>query len=302
LRSSAAPPTTSKISGKIPASLVENFSGENALDHIKELETFGPRPPQSEGYRKSLLYLEKTLKELGWDTTRQEFTRATPIGPVEFTNLLARYGSEHDWKDSVPFAIGSHLDTKRMPSIRFMGSNDSGSSTGVLVELARVLATDPAGASQVELVFFDGEEALLRKLDGIKDGLYGSKYYANELNKRNSKPQNAFVLDLVGDPKVPLLVGLDSAKELKRLTAEAVVALGLTKNVQLAKTPILDDHFPLINKANIPTLHLIGNFQAMPYWHKAGDTIDKLSPLALQNTGKLTLKVLSLLTESLNGE
>ena len=61
-------PSTSTASPRtvISPSLTDKFSGQNALNHIKALEEFGPRPPQSAGYAQSLRYLETTLKELGW--------------------------------------------------------------------------------------------------------------------------------------------------------------------------------------------------------------------------------------------
>ncbi len=287
----------SSAPSKISPDLIDEFSGKKAYQHIEALEEFGPRPPESTGYAKSLQYLEKTLKDFGWTTTRQSFRGITPVGPVKFTNLLARYGESTDWNQSVPFIIGSHLDTKRYSNIRFMGSNDSGSSTGVLVEMARVFATDPSAARQIELVFFDGEEAMLRDIDPRRDGLYGSKYYAAELTRRKNKPQAGFVLDLVGDLKVPLHVGLDSTERLKTLAGKAVAQLGLEKYVKSARHPCLDDHIPLLQRAQLPTLHLIGDFAAMPYWHTKNDTLKNVSPKALANSAKLTLKVISLLTE-----
>ena len=160
-------------SSPISENLGQEFSGEKALAHIHALTEFGPRPPESEGYRKSLIYLEETLGKLGWKTSRQSFRSATPVGPVGFTNLLARFSpmSDIDWESSVPFVLGSHLDTKRYVSITFLGVNDSGSSTGVLVEMARVLSAHPEAAKQIELVFFDGEEAMLTNIDPKRDGL-----------------------------------------------------------------------------------------------------------------------------------
>lgn len=279
---------------KKSVNLIEEFSGAKALHEVQTLTDFGPRPPESDGYRKSLKYLEKTLGQFGWKTTRQEFEDQTPVGPVSFTNLIARFSpkDEVDWSSSVPFVIGSHLDTKRYISITFLGANDSGSSTGVLVELARVLTKRPDLAEQVELVFFDGEEAMLTNIDPKKDGLYGSRHYAVELGKRTKQPKYGIVLDLVGDSKVPLLIGADSNHSLKQKAANAVMKLNLNGKVGIARYSIIDDHVPLITQANLPSLHLIGDFNQMPYWHTEKDTMENLSSEALSNSGKLTLLVL----------
>ncbi|MGJ8695830.1 MAG: M28 family peptidase [Verrucomicrobiaceae bacterium] len=303
-----APDSQSRVvtpSAEIPATFVDDFSGDKALAHIETLTSYGPRPPESEGYQKSLAYLEKTLGALGWKTTRQNFTSVTPIGPLKFTNLLARFSPDAapDWLDSVPFVIGSHLDTKRYLSITFLGANDSGSSTGVLVELARVLSQNPTAAAQVELVFFDGEEALLSNIDPKRDGLYGSRYYASLLTSRKRQPFAGIVLDLVGDHRVPLLIGIDSTKSLQAHAVDATKALKLNDGtVQMAPKSIIDDHIPLLTRGNLATLHLIGDFNNMKdakglrYWHTKNDTLEQLSARGLANAGKLTLRVLHQLT------
>lgn len=291
------PTAGAAIKGKIPQAAVSAFSGENAFKHVADLTAFGPRPMGSEAYQKSLAYLETELAKFGWKTQRQSFTGITPAGAQKFTNLLARFSPEGEpnWKNSTAFVIGSHLDTKLFAEFEFVGANDSGSSTGVLVEMARVLSKHDQGARDIELVFFDGEEALLPNIKG-RDGLYGSRYYAAQLDKRSDKPQIAIVLDIVGDPNIPLLISGDSHPKLVGQTNNAAVTLGLTKSVTPSSGLIIDDHVPLMNRANLPVLHLIGDFSQTTYWHKKEDTLDKLTPGALENTGKLTLQVLHQIT------
>ena len=286
----------------VPAEAITQFSGQRAFDHVKTLTDFGPRPPESEGYRKSLDYLEKQLHELGWKTKRSSFQSETPIGRITFTNLIARYAphTEPDWRLSPPILIGGHLDSKRYPDKIFLGVNDSGSSTGVMLELAHTLSRYQGSALNVELVFFDGEEAILENMVFRKDGLYGSTHYAQQLRKRNTLPSLGIVIDLVGDPNVNLLIGRDSSPTATAHAQQAAKTLQLEKQVTLAPGSILDDHVPLIVFANLPVLHLIGDFGKMPYWHKEGDTLDKITPAALENTGKLTLQVLHQLTQKKN--
>jgi hypothetical protein len=292
------PITGATIAGTISEESVSEFSGKNAFAHVEALTAFGPRPIGSEAYQKSLQYLETELAKLGWKTKRQTFTGITPIGPQEFTNLLARYSpdSDPDWNSSTPFLLCSHLDTKLFAEFEFLGVNDSGSSTGVLVEMARVLSVKNEGAKNVELVFFDGEEAILKNIQS-KDGLYGSRYYAAQLDKRLIKPQIGIVLDIVGDPKIPLLIGGDTHQKLESHTRSAASKLNLQNWVQPHAGTILDDHVPLMNRANLAVLHLIGNFSDADYWHEKGDTLDKITPGALENTGKLTLQILHQLTK-----
>lgn len=293
-----APPIETIRLEPIPAITVAEFSGQKAFDHIAKITAFGPRPPGSEGYRKSLAYLVETLAALGWQTRRRTFQAATPVGQVTFTNLLARHAPDQDsdWTVSTNFLIGGHLDTKLMPDTKFLGVNDSGSSTGVLLELARVLAASPGAAGNVELIFFDGEEAFKENIVRGKDGLYGSLNFAKSLRKRKTLPGLGIVLDLVGDPSVPLMVGADSHPGAVAQTRQAAATLDLENSLEYSDGIIIDDQWPLVFYARIPVLHLIGDFESMPYWHTPEDTLDKITPAALENTGKLTLQILHQMT------
>lgn len=277
----------------LPASLADQFSGEKAYAHVKAIVDLGPRPPASEGYEKTLKYLEGQFSEMGWITKRQPFTRATPKGPIVFTNLLARHKSAPgDWAKSVPVVIAGHVDSKGIEAFPFAGANDGGSSTGVIVELARVLATDPASAAKVELVLFDGEEAILSSITE-SDGLYGSKYYAQDMSKRPTWPALGIVLDLVGDSNHDFYYNPEAPTSFATAVESAAGASGL--KLKRSPTSIIDDHVPL-QHTGLPCLHIIGDFMNMPYWHQQGDTLEVIDAEALEKTGRTTLRFLSTVT------
>jgi hypothetical protein len=287
----AGPATPQRVAYQpIPSELAESFSGENAHAHVAEIVSFGPRPPASEGFEKTLQYLESTLKEFGWNTTRQSFRAATPDGPVDFTNLLARHPSAPQHPDSLPVIIGGHIDSKKLP-FPFVGANDGGSSTGILLEIARVLSSNPAAAAQVELTFFDGEEAFRPGITPT-DGLYGSKHFAHDLSTRPSWPAVGIVLDIVGDPDFPLFFNPEAPTAFATTITELADKQQFEQPLIKAPGPIIDDHIPLQN-SGLPCLHLIGDFQKMSYWHQPGDTLDKVDPQMLEKVGKLTLLFLS---------
>src|SRR5256885_6841300 len=158
------------------------FSGEKALAHVQHLVDFGPRPAGSEAIEKSRAYIKEQLKSCGWTVTEQAFTDQTPRGPVQFVNLIAASGNGLKVKPLL--LLCGHYDTKIFDAFRFVGANDGGSSTGVLLEVARVLAKQPRLAEKVQLVFFDGEEAVENFSD--TDGIYGSRHFAGELAKDKS--------------------------------------------------------------------------------------------------------------------
>src|SRR6266571_866411 len=186
----------------------EEFSGEKALAHVRQLVDLGPRPPGSEAIEKSRAYIYKQLKSFGWQVMEQAFTDDTPRGKVRFINLVVRFGSAENGK--ALFLLCSHYDTKIFDAIRFVGANDGGSSTGLLLEMARVLAQQPALAEKTELVFFDGEEAFENFTE--TDGLYGSRYFAKQLAQNGSARQfrGGILFDIVGSRSLDITLPLDS--------------------------------------------------------------------------------------------
>jgi glutaminyl-peptide cyclotransferase len=264
----------------------KEFSGENALGHVQAMVDFGPRPPATPAIEKTRDYLAKQLELFGWRVTRQTFTDTTPRGKIEFVNLIATYG-----KDSASsFLVCSHYDTKTFDTARFVGANDGGSSTGVLLELARVLAQRPDLARKAELIFFDGEEAY--EAFSETDGLYGSRYFAKQLAAENKTKQfrGGILLDMVGDRSLTITLPPDSPAEMARDIFASAEALNLRKYFTYFDRDITDDHTPL-NAVGIPTIDLIDfDFAA---WHTPDDTIDKLSAESLRTVGAVASYYLS---------
>ncbi|MFL6589368.1 MAG: M28 family metallopeptidase [Chthoniobacterales bacterium] len=264
----------------------DEFSGEKALAHVQAMVDFGPRPPATDAIEKTRVYLTKQLEQSGWKVQRQPFSNDTPRGKVDFVNLIATYGTGA----SPSFLVCSHYDTKTFDNARFVGANDGGSSTGILVELARVLAANPDLARKIELVFFDGEEAYEAFTD--TDGLYGSRYFAADLVAQDKVKlfRGAVLLDMVGDKSLTITLPPDSPAILARDIFAAAEALKLREHFTYFDRDITDDHTPL-NEAGIPAIDLI-DFDYPP-WHTPADTIDKLSAESLRITGAVTAYYLS---------
>ena len=267
------------------AKIWEEFSGEKALAHVQAQVDFGPRPPGTEAIEKTRDYLTKQLELSGWKVTRQPFSDATPRGKIEFVNLIATFPGKGNGPS---FLVCSHYDTKTFDTARFVGANDGGSSTGVLLELARVLARRPDLAQKAELVFFDGEEAYESFTE--TDGLYGSRYFARDLVAQDKKFRGGILLDMVGDRSLTITLPPASPAEMARDIFAAADALNLRKHFTYFDRDIMDDHTPL-NEAGIPTIDLIDFDYAA--WHTPGDTIDKLSAESLRAVGAVTSYYLS---------
>jgi hypothetical protein len=267
--------------------LWEEFSGEKALAHVQRLVDLGPRPPGSDALEKSRDYIDNQLRLAGWQVTRQAFTDDTPRGKVRFVNLIARFPGQA--KTAPSFLLCSHYDTKTFDAIRFVGANDSGSSTGLLLELARVLGQHPNLAAKIELVFFDGEEAYEKFSE--TDGLYGSRYFAKQLGRGGPKQfRGGLLFDMVGDRSLDVTLPADSPAEMARDIFASAEALKLRSYFTYLDRELIDDHTPL-NAIGVPTLDVI-DFD-FAWWHTADDTIDKLSAQSLQIVGSVAAYYLS---------
>jgi glutaminyl-peptide cyclotransferase len=266
----------------------DEFSGEKAFAQVQRLVDFGPRSAGSKALEQSRDYIEDQLRRSGWQVTRQAFSDDSPRGKIQFVNLIAQFSGEK--KAAAPsFLLCSHYDTKMFDAIQFVGANDGGSSTGLLLELARVIGQHPNLARKIELVFFDGEEAFVQFSEA--DGLYGSRYFAKQLQSGGGKQFRAGILfDMVGDRSLDITLPADSPPEMARDIFAAAEALKSRSYFTYLDRGMTDDHTPL-NAIGIPTIDII-DFD-FPWWHTADDTIDKISAQSLQIVGSVALYYLS---------
>jgi glutaminyl-peptide cyclotransferase len=262
------------------------FSGEKALSHVLALVDLGPRPPGSDAIVRARAYLEEQLESCGWTVSEQAFTDQTPRGEAKFVNLIARFGTA----TKPVFLLCSHYDTKIFDTFPFVGANDGGSSTGLLLEMARVLALEPKLAQKIELVFFDGEEAV--ENFGETDGIYGSRHFARELVQTGSAKsfRGGILFDMVGDRSLDITLPPNSPAKIAADILASADALQVRNYFTYFDQDITDDHTPL-NAIGIPVVDLI-DFHYPP-WHTAEDTMDKLSPQSLRIVGSVAAYYLS---------
>src|SRR5213596_216809 len=266
----------------------EEFSGEKAFAQVQRLVDFGPRPAGSKALEQSRDYIEDQLRRSGWQVTRQAFSDDSPQGKIQFVNLIAQFSGEKK-AAAQSFLLCSHYDTKMFDAIQFVGANDGGSSTGLLLELARVIGQHRDLARKIELVFFDGEEAFEQFSEA--DGLYGSRYFAKQLQRGGTKQfHGGLLFDMVGDNSLGITLPADSPADMARDIFAAAEALKLRSYFTYLDRGMTDDHTPL-NAIGIPMIDII-DFD-FPWWHTADDTIDKISAQSLQIVGSVALYYLS---------
>ena len=262
-------------------------SGASALELTRQVVEFGPRPPGSAASRKLQSFIIQKLKESGWQAIEDPFTARTPAGRVAMNNIIGfKKGS-----GSAALAVSGHYDTKRFP-FRFVGANDAGSSTGLLLELARAMK-DESFSHDIYLVFFDGEEAFGEWTD--QDSLYGSRHLAAKWRADGTLARLKALInvDMIGDRDLKIVHEAFSSEPLRRLVWQIAAELGYGAHFLSQPYAIEDDHIPFLRNG-VPALNLI-DFDYGPdhsWWHTSEDTMDKLSPKSLEIVGRVVHEAL----------
>jgi len=267
------------------------LEGERAMEHVRVQVAFGPRPPGSPQLEKCRAYIKSQLSGFGYQTEEDGFVSETPYGPIQMQNLIARRRSG----DRGVIVLASHYDTKLMEGKNFVGANDAGSSTGLLLELARVLAGNE-GPLDYWFLFLDGEEAFVDW--STFDSTYGSRHLAQRWKREGtaSRIRALILLDMIGDKNLDIWYETNSTRWLMNLVWDTAKRIGLGSILSSIKGAIEDDHLPFL-EAGIPSVDIIDlNYgPGNSYHHTTADTLDKVSPQSLENVGKLVLAVLSAL-------
>ena len=281
----AAPAAPADRAGSAP-----QIDAQRAMKYVREVVAFGPRPIGSPAHKKLENHILAQLK--GDQVESDEFTAQTPGGTFAMRNIIAKYPGT---KDGI-IVIGSHYDTL-YDRPKFMGANDGGATTGLLLELANHLRGKREGYS-VWLVWFDGEEAVRHW--SPQDSLYGSKHLAEKWQKDGTlkKIKALLLTDMIGDADLDILRDDDSTAWLEDLVYRAATNLGYQSHFFAYETAMEDDHTPFARNG-VPVADLIdfdyGYRNAL--WHTDQDTLDKLSPKSLKISGEVVLETVRLLDQ-----
>ena len=286
------PPAAAAVSAapaaetKAPAGV----SGARALEEVRSFVELGSKESGTPGAEQAANYLRDRLREFGAEAEIQEFTDMTPIGELTFRNVVGRIPGT----GGSILLLGSHYDTK--PGIAdFVGANDSGSSTGLLLELARTLKANAPHAMEIRFAFFDGEES--RQRYGPNDGFHGSRHMAAAMEADGSLSNVAamILLDMVGDRDLTVTVPRNGTPWLTALAFDAARAEGAREKFQLHPYNVGDDHEEFFARG-VPAIDLIDfQYGSAPgkndYWHTAQDTLDKLSAESLGVVGRTAARM-----------
>ncbi len=109
--------------------------GKRAMQYVRETVGFGRRPVGSAAHRKLEAYIHQKLAAWHVAVADDAFTAKTAAGSYPICNIIAKFPGK---KDGI-IVVAGHYDTNLPLPKSYVGANDGGSSTGLLLELADIL-------------------------------------------------------------------------------------------------------------------------------------------------------------------
>ena len=270
-----------------------HFSGAKALEYTRQyVSTSGPRWVGSPGHAKAEAFLKKEFSKD--DLVQDSFTSSTPAGPMEMHNYIVRFPGK---KDGV-IVLATHYETNYpLRNINYVGANDGGSTTGLLIEMANHLRGRKLDGYSVWLVFFDGEESITGHWSA-SDSTYGSRHLAAKWQTEGTlKRIKAFLLaDMIGDKDLDIQRDSNSTGWLLDVVNRAASRFGYQSHFFQTDTEDSDDHIPFVQRG-VPCADIIDlNYGYQnSFWHTAQDTMDKLSGKSLQIVGDTLLETIRII-------
>jgi hypothetical protein len=283
----AAPAQVVPTEAAPPADKTGGFDGARAYANVAKLVSFGPRPPDSPAIHQVQDYLIGEVKSDGCEIATDDFHASTPVGSVAMKNIIAKAPGTGQGI----ILLLTHYDS--LSSVKnFVGAEDSASSTGMMLELARQLCGKKDSPNSVWFAFLDGEEAFV---DWNKDNdhTYGSRELAASMAVSGDlKRVKAVILaDMIGQYKLHIPRESDSTKWLVDIIWGTANRLGYKDVFLSSEAQTSDDHDPFLER-KIPAADVIdlSDYISAGTWHTDKDTLDQISPRSIAIVGHVLLE------------
>ena len=287
------------------------FNADSAYMFIEAQCNFGPRAMNTEGHEKCLQWIIDTFKELGCKVRTQKADLQGYDGTIlKSTNVMAQYQPEKTTRvmlcahwDSRPWADNDPDSTNWHKPI--LAANDAASGVGVMMEIARLLQQEKDFPIGVDFVCFDAEDwGAPQWYDGDVEGntwALGSAYFAENLPE-GYEARYGILLDMVGG---------QGAKFYRERFSKQYASAIVKKVWKAARQAgygsffpkgdggyVTDDHVPMNQKTNIPTIDIISYYPDCaqssfgPTWHTISDDVEHIDKNTLKAVGQTLIQVL----------
>lgn len=195
-------------------------------------------------------------------------------------NVVAEIPAAKNPEEAKTIIVGAHFDSVNCP-----GANDNASGTSVLMEAARLLSRPDMKKAfnyNIQFVAFGTEEL----------GLSGSKVFVEELKKSGEiyNVQAMINMDMVGTGDTMYISQYSSEiTEVSEIAKSHILKNDVKFSGYIGSGHASSDHYNF-DLAGIP----VASFSVSndPYYHTDEDTIDKITPINLNNTANVLVSTL----------
>nr|MDO8112489.1 M28 family peptidase [Candidatus Sigynarchaeota archaeon] len=274
------------------------FQGNNAWSHLQAIMAYNPRYPGTAGINLTATYIETTLSANGGTVIEHPFS----VNGIHCKNIIGKWVPASNSSGEIVI-LASHYDARaRANEDPDLGkkndpvpaANDGGSSTVILLEMARILNLMYNNATlaidrETWLVFFDAEDQGSGGMSSF-DWIEGSTALAASLGSFGGNSTNVklfMLLDMVGGTGLQVDQEYNSNQGL--LSSCFAMGQCLGYNGYFPSSPrgryITDDHIPFRN-LGIPCLDIID--LDYPEWHTTADDLAHVSMAVIGGMGKVS--------------
>lgn len=287
------------------------FSADSAYAFVKAQCDFGPRPMNTEAHDRCGRWIADKFRQYGCEVSIQRADVKGYDGTVlKSQNIIARFRPEltervllcahwdsRPWADNDPDSANWHKP--------ILAANDAASGVAVMLEIARLIQRDTTLRVGVDFVCFDAEDwgtPQWAQSEGSDDSwALGAQYFAAHL-PQGFRVRYGLLLDMVGgqgarfyQEGVSKQYAGDVVKKVWRAARKAGYGGYFPRQ---DGGMITDDHVPLNEVAQIPTVDIIAYYPDCqqssfgPTWHTVSDNMEHIDPAVLKAVGQTVVQVL----------
>ncbi len=280
---------------------VPEFNPDSAFQFVQQQVDFGPRIPNSAAHRKASDYSIAQFKKYGAIVTTQSFSATSYDNQkLNLTNIIASFNPEKKKR----ILLAAHWDTRpfadkdpEKPTSTFDGANDGGSGVGVLLEIARVLKSNPAPEVGVDIILFDGED--WGEMEGEQTTwCLGSQHWSKNKHVANYSAYYGILLDMVGGKNAQFAregYSMEYAPSVTDKVWNTAANLGFSHIFINEKIGAVTDDHRFVNEiGKIPMIDIINYDPATgfgDFHHARKDNMEIISKETLHAVGQTLLYV-----------
>ena len=289
------------------------FNADSAYSFVARQCAFGERVPNTDAHSECGDWIASRLRQCGATVTEQRADLKAFDGTLlHARNIVGEFYPEkkrrvllvahwdcRPWADSDP-----NPDNRRKP---VMGANDGASGVAVMLEIARLLASDTTKLNLgIDFVCFDAEDRGVPRWSTVPDNgdswALGAQHWAANPHKPGYEARFGILLDMVGGQGSKF-----SQEGLSKQYAQGIVdkvwaaaeAVGFGSYFPSTDgVMVTDDHVPVNDVAKIPTIDIVPYYPDCqqssfgPTWHTINDTMEYIDKNTLQAVGQTVIQVL----------